>query len=204
MPPTPTRLGPRFAEAVAWVSERHAGQLRKGGDTPYVSHLLAVAALTLEDGGTERDAIVALCHDVVEDQGGLATLAELRRRFGDDVADAVSTLSDCEGEPKPPWLERKRGMVVTLARPEVGEGVLRVAAADKLHNVRSLLLDLELEGEAAWRRFNAPPADVLWFYRAMADVLRARLPGSRNVEALGREVTDLEGWAARHPASVSA
>ncbi|MET0157852.1 MAG: HD domain-containing protein, partial [Acidimicrobiales bacterium] len=97
--PPHTRLGPRFVEAVAWVTELHADQPGKGGrDVPYVGHLLAVAALTLEDGGDETDAVIALCHDAVEDQGGDVALAEIRRRFGEEVADAVALLSDGRGE----------------------------------------------------------------------------------------------------------
>jgi (p)ppGpp synthase/HD superfamily hydrolase len=193
-----TRLGPRFAEAVAWVAELHGDQSRKGGgDVPYVSHLLAVAALTLEDGGTEDEAIVALCHDAVEDQGGDVTLDEVRRRFGDAVADAVALLSDSRGsvdDPKPPWAERKRFLLDQLSGPGVPEGVFRVAAADKLHNARSLLVALRREGPRAWEASRATPAELLWFYRSCADLLAERHPGSGNVIELERTVTELAAW----------
>lgn len=189
------RLRPRFGEAVAWVTELHADQARKGGsDAPYVSHLLAVTALVLEDGGDEDDAIVALCHDAVEDQGGEVALAEVRRRFGDAVADAVRLLSDSEGhhaDAKAPWAERKGRLLAQLAAPDVPEAVLRVAAADKLHNARSMLQSLDADGAAAWDRFRSTPADVVWFYRSVADLLAERLPRSANVAELGRAVREL-------------
>ena len=67
----------------------HAEQTRKGSDTPYVSHLLAVTAIVLDHGGSENEAIAALLHDAVEDQGGQKTLDEIRRGFGDQVATIV-------------------------------------------------------------------------------------------------------------------
>ena len=63
-------LGPRFASALGYAATLHATQLRKGTKTPYISHLLAVAALAIEDGANEDEAIAALLHDAIEDQGG--------------------------------------------------------------------------------------------------------------------------------------
>jgi len=189
------RLGPRFSDALSWVTALHAGQARKGGsDVPYVSHLLAVTALVLEDGGDEDDAVVALCHDAVEDQGGDATLGEVRARFGDAVADAVALLSDTRGEPKGPWAERKALLLAQLAGPDVPEAVYRVAAADKLHNTRALLVQLRHEGPRAWDHFNARPAELLRFYRSVADLLAERHPGSTNVAELERAVGELATW----------
>ena len=60
-----------FGEALAYANELHAGQTRKGTPIPYISHLLAVASLAFEYGADEDEAIAALLHDAVEDQGGL-------------------------------------------------------------------------------------------------------------------------------------
>jgi hypothetical protein len=59
-----------FESALKYASRLHAKQKRKGSDAPYISHLLAVAAIVLEHGGTEKEAMAALLHDAVEDQGG--------------------------------------------------------------------------------------------------------------------------------------
>jgi (p)ppGpp synthase/HD superfamily hydrolase len=62
-------LSARYAEAVAYAADAHAGQVRKGTSIPYISHPLAVSALVLEHGGDEDQAIAALLHDVLEDCG---------------------------------------------------------------------------------------------------------------------------------------
>ena len=202
------RPGPRFVEAVAWVTRRHADQARKGGsDVPYLSHLLAVAALVLEDGGDEDDAVIALCHDLVEDQGGHDRLREIRVRFGDRVADAVAVLSDSAGhhaEAKEPWPERKSRLLAQLAGPEATESVLRVAAADKLHNARTILVALRSEGPRVWERFRPSPAELVWFYRSVADLLADRHPGSANVAELDRVVDELAEWVGHVEVSRSA
>jgi (p)ppGpp synthase/HD superfamily hydrolase len=190
------------------MTELHADQARKGDhQLPYISHLLAVAALTLEDGGDEADAIVALCHDAVEDQGGEATLAEVRSRFGDDVARAVDLLSDSRGErdaPKAPWRERKDGLLSQLRQPDVPDGVLRVAAADKLHNARSSVVALRREGPVVWERFRAEPADYVWFYRSIAELIAERLPASTNGAELARAVDELARWLPGDEVTLSA
>ena len=76
---TSPRLTPKFSEALAYAAEKHANQTRKGGDIPYLGHLLTVAGFVIEADGTEAQAIAALLHDAAEDQGGEATLAEIRR-----------------------------------------------------------------------------------------------------------------------------
>ena len=63
-------IGPRFTEAVTYALELHGEQVRKATSIPYVSHLLSVSALVLEDGGTEDEAIAALLHDGPEDRAG--------------------------------------------------------------------------------------------------------------------------------------
>src|SRR5829696_6570189 len=125
--------------------------MRKGTNIPYVTHLLAVAAIVGENGGTEDEVIAALLHDAVEDQGGAATRDEIRRRFGDSVTTIVEGTSDTDVVPKPPWRERKQSYINHVG--EAPRSVRLVSAADKLHNARSILVDLRAEGEAAWRRF---------------------------------------------------
>ncbi|MEZ5102526.1 MAG: HD domain-containing protein [Thermoleophilia bacterium] len=181
---------PALARALAFALEAHGEQVRKGTDVPYVSHLLAVAGLVLEDGGGEEDAIAALLHDAVEDAGGQATLARIRREFGEGVARVVEACSDADVLPKPPWRGRKEAY---LARLETApDEVLRVSLADKLHNARSIVADRRALGEAIWDRFNAPRADQLWYYRALADVFARRRPGraADELAAIVRQLVD--------------
>jgi (p)ppGpp synthase/HD superfamily hydrolase len=146
------------------------------------SHLLAVAALVLEYGGDEDQAIAGLLHDVVEDRGGTPTLTRIRATFGDRVADIVAACSDTLTDPKPPWRPRKETYLLHL-RTAPAE-VLLVSLADKLHNARSILRDLRTVGPEVWERFNAGVNDQLWYYRSLAQTFSKRLPGPAADELL--------------------
>ncbi|MBN3926998.1 HD domain-containing protein, partial [Nostoc sp. NMS4] len=61
-----TKLTERFEQALVYATRLHAQQTRKVTGVPYISHLLSVAALVLEDGGDEDEAIASLLHDAVE------------------------------------------------------------------------------------------------------------------------------------------
>lgn len=170
-PPT-VRLGPRFSEAVAFAVECHALQPRKGTGAPYVSHLLAVAAIVLENGGDEDEAMAGLLHDAPEDQGGHATLETIRQRFGEHVAEIVEGCSDTLESPKPDWRPRKERYVAHL--PTASKSVRRVAAADKLHNLESLLFDVRTHGARAFDLFKTSTRnDQVWYYKACGEALVA-------------------------------
>lgn len=64
---TTPKLSERFDEALAYAAQLHRTQERKGSGIPYVGHLLSVASLVIEGGGTEDQAIAGLLHDAVED-----------------------------------------------------------------------------------------------------------------------------------------
>ena len=159
---------------MALAATAHAGQTRKGTDIPYVSHLLAVAALVLEDGGDEDQAVAALLHDTLEDT--VVTEAELRSRFGDRVADIVVACTDTTEDPKPPWRPRKEAYIAHL-RADAPVDALRVAVADKLHNARSLVADVRRDGPSTLARFNAGAAEQLWYLDSLVDVFSVRAPG---------------------------
>lgn len=162
-------LTSRFADALAYAFKIHSGQTRKGSDTPYVAHLMSVAALALEHGASEDEAIAALLHDAIEDQGGMPTREEISRRFGSLVAHIVEGCTDADTIPKPPWRARKERFLsgLTAASPSVK----LVCAADKLHNARSLVEDYRSIGDELWHRFSGGKEGTLWYYRAVADAL---------------------------------
>lgn len=173
---TGTRPSERFHEAMAYASRLHAGQQRKGSDTPYIAHLLAVTAIVLEHGATEDEAIAALLHDAVEDQGGEAALLEIRQTYGDEIAEIVKGLSDkglaeLDAPHRPSWRPRKERYIARLRTAPYS--VRLVAAADKLHNARSVLSDYRAHGEAVWEKFTGGREGTLWFYRAVLDALQS-------------------------------
>jgi HD domain len=193
-------LGGLFGRALLLATEHHRRQLRKGTEVPYISHLLSVAALTLEMGGTETEAIAALLHDAVEDGGGPPMLARIDAEFGPDVARIVQANSDSDTEPKPPWGERKRAYVASIAHKQPDE--LRVSLADKLHNARSILLDFRTHGDGLWTRFKAGQGThVRMYYRALYDAFDARREALGpsaipTLEELGRTVDEIDRLAA--------
>jgi GTP pyrophosphokinase len=163
-------LSPRFEQALQYAAVVHAGQVRKGTRVPYLAHLLAVTAVVLEHGGDETEAVAALLHDAVEDAGGAGRLADIRGRFGTAVAEIVEGCSDTDTQPKPPWPERKAHYIAHLAG--ASRSVHLVSAADKLHNLRSLLADHRNLGPAAWDRFNGKKHGTLWYYRTLLGTYR--------------------------------
>jgi GTP pyrophosphokinase len=186
------RLTERFRSALDYAASLHQSQMRKGTPVPYVAHLLAVSSLVLEHGGDEDEAIAALLHDAVEDQGGAATAGEIRRRFGDRVADIVLGCTDTDTYPKPPWRPRKEAHLERLR--SAPPSALLVVAADKLHNARAMLGEYRQQGENVWTRFNGGREGPLWYYRATLELLSGRAAGPL-VDELARVVADLEALA---------
>ena len=165
----------RFAAAMTYAYLVHGDQRRKGTGIPYIAHVLGVTALAIEYGASEDESIAALLHDAAEDGGGEATLAEIRARFGDAVADIVLGCSDSlveDPEDKLPWLERKENYLAHLEG--ASRSVCLVSAADKLHNVRSIIRDYHEHGDAIWDRFQGKRDGTLWYYETVADTLLRR------------------------------
>lgn len=190
---------PRFVDALVFATTLHAEQKRKGTTIPYIAHLLAVTAIVLEHGGEEHEAIAALLHDAIEDQGGAATRAEIRRRFGDQVVAIVDGCTDAETVPKPPWRDRKAAYIARIGNEP--PSVRLVSAADKLHNARSILADYREIGEALWDRFNGGRVGTLWYYRSLVAAFYA-VEATPLVKELGRTVSELHVMASR-PAHVA-
>ncbi|MBM4266259.1 MAG: bifunctional (p)ppGpp synthetase/guanosine-3',5'-bis(diphosphate) 3'-pyrophosphohydrolase [Deltaproteobacteria bacterium] len=190
------RLGDRFYEALGYAARLHASQTRKQKDVPYVGHLLAVTALVIENGADEDEAIAALVHDAIEDQGGEETRVEIERRFGARVAELAVALSDSvvdtrSGAAKEPWRARKERHLAKLASAE--PSVRLIAACDKLHNLRELVDDCRRLGPEVWKRFNAGRDEQIWFYRRVIEVLGS--DGSLLAMHLGEALADLEAVA---------
>lgn len=192
------KLSKRFADALIYATGAHGDQVKKGSGTPYMAHILGVAAISLEYGGSETEAIGALLHDVVEDCGGAPRLREIRDRFGEAVAKIVDGCTDTDQTPKPPWRERKKKYVAHLG--SVDASTLLVSASDKLYNTRAILRDLHREGDCAFEKFNGKKKGTLWYYRALLQAFRHRAESDPElIDELGRVVTEIEAIAAHRP-----
>jgi (p)ppGpp synthase/HD superfamily hydrolase len=183
-------LSEKFVQAVDYANEVHKGHMRKGTQIPYISHLMAVASLVMESGGSEDEIIAALLHDAVEDGGGKPVLDKIKDRFGQNIASIVDDCTETYEDPKPPWKGRKESYISHIK--EGSPSVKLVSCADKLHNVRCILSDYRQVGEVLWDRFSVSKEETLWFYQSMADVLCASGKGLKAYADLGNAVKDLE------------
>lgn len=182
-------LTDRFGEALMFAEAAHRDQRRKGTEIPYVSHLMAVCSLVLEHGGDEDQAVAALLHDAIEDQGGPEMEARIQEKFGERVAKIVRACTDADTEPKPPWRERKEAYLAAL--PHKPDDALLVSMADKLHNATAILEDHREIGDALWDRFKGGKAGTLWYYERLVEVFLERMPGPL-CNRLQRTVAELQ------------
>lgn len=187
-------LTQRLGQALALAVQAHDGQVRKGTAIPYIAHPMGVAAIALELGATEDQAIAALLHDALED-GGPHYAPLIEAQFGPEVLDLVQACTD--GVPdasgaKADWGERKRAYLAHLAKAPTE--VLLVSGADKLHNARAIVSDLITIGPDVFKRFKAGREGTLWYYRALADLLsQRRAPMAVMLEAEVRQMERLAG-----------
>ena len=189
----------RLAQAFAYAELLHRGQTRKKTLAPVLSHLMAVSSLVLESGGDEEETMAALLHDGPEDCAGQQTLDQIRRTFGDRVARIVEGCTDSLETPKPSWKRRKARYLDHL--PTADESVRLVSLADKVHNVRSLVLEHRWIGDNLFERFSASKEETLWYYDSLLRIFEStpaeRL--ARLTSELARAVEELHGSFAGGP-----
>ena len=171
----------RISAAFALAALVHEKQTRKSTNIPYISHPMAVAAQVAVWGGSEDQFIAALLHDVVED-GGAQYMPVIEEQFGKHVLDLVMACSDAapqRGQPKGAWIERKEKYIANLR--SAADEVLLISAADKWHNLASILADAKQLGEMVFDRFIRQDFErtdkkkmVLWYYKEIISVYRER------------------------------
>jgi (p)ppGpp synthase/HD superfamily hydrolase len=164
----------RVEQAIRAATVLHREQNRKGAlPLPYVSHLIAVA-LILHDYTDNEDVLVAgLLHDTLEDTD--YTYDELKEDFGGVVAEIVLTVTEPthDGDTKLPWLERKHRYARQLKKGD--ETALLVAAADKIHNFRTMVEEYCTDYNRFLQDFGKNLPERLEAYQAIANVINARL-----------------------------
>jgi (p)ppGpp synthase/HD superfamily hydrolase len=162
-----SNLSSRFTEALIFATELHATQKRKSSGVPYVAHLLGTASLVLEYGGSEDEAIAALLHDGIEDQGGAETREKIYAKFGEKITKIVDECSEIYQKPKPSWLIRKEEYLKKI--PTISDSARLVMVADKIYNLRSIIKDYRLKGDQVWSDFHGGRDGTLWYYQTLVD-----------------------------------
>lgn len=172
------KLTPKIQQAINLASRLHVGQTRKGDtNLPYISHPFSVAWI-LSNYTNDEDIVVAgLLHDVLEDVKGYY-YADMVRDFGERVAQIVQGVSEdkdpnVESDEKATWEERKLKYLAGLENDS--DESLMVCAADKIHNLQSMVDAYKEKGEALWDNFNSPKEKKLWLYKEILTFLKNKL-----------------------------
>lgn len=182
-------LSPRLMRAMDTAAHAHRDHRRKGSGVPYISHLFAVMYLASRVTDDEDVLVACLLHDTLEDVPGEYSEERMRREFGDRV---TAMVLDVTKDPDfTDWRERNEAYLRHLDRSASDEAVL-VACADKLHNLKSILVDHEQLGDALWERFNAGREQQKWWYGAVHELTSHRLPGLALNDEFREALTQLE------------
>lgn len=154
----------KLTKAIAFAVERHDGQLRKGTQTPYITHPMETMCI-LSAMKADTDLLIAgLLHDTIEDTE--TTRAEIANLFGEDVAELVDGHSEDKSRT---WDERKTTAIEKLKDASIRLKMLIMA--DKVSNLRCMCRDYCAVGEELWNRFNTPAEKQAWYYGSIQDAL---------------------------------
>ena len=154
----------QIEEAIEVAAEAHQGQYRKGTRTPYITHPYAVGLILMKAGCSEAVIVAGILHDTVEDTD--LTLGFIEEHFGAYIADIVD---GCSENKALRWRARKTERIEALriASPEV----CTVTCADKLHNLRTIISEYDVIGDAVWERFHGGVEDQAWYYRSVLEAI---------------------------------
>ena len=161
-----------YQKALAYASEAHKDQFRKGSDIPYITHPVEVADIIASLTDDEEMIAAGLLHDVVEDTD--RTEEDIRSCFGDRIADLIAAETEDKmrnQRAEDTWVLRKSN---TLKRLEHASREAKILAlADKLANLRSIDRDYLMLGDAIWNRFNQKDPKLQgWYYKTVSDLTR--------------------------------
>lgn len=154
----------RLEKAIYFATQCHSGQVRKGSSLPYILHPLEVMQILVSMEADTNLLIAGLLHDVIEDAG--VTRGEIEEQFGTDVADLVAAHSEDKSKS---WQGRKQTTIDELK--SASYRVKMLVMADKVANLRSMVMDEKKLGEQLWERFRAPKEKQAWYYKGVRDEL---------------------------------
>ena len=188
------KLTSKIQKAINFASRLHSGQARKDDDSmPYVSHAFSVGWILAEYTDDENVIAAGMLHDVLEDVKNYR-FDDLKNDFGENVAEIVKEVSEdkdpnIETDEKALWQARKDKYLKNLENDSF-EGLM-VCAADKIHNMRSLIKAYEEQGDELWSKFNAPTDRKVWYYEEVAKILDNKLDNSI-VSVLNAEIEKMK------------
>jgi (p)ppGpp synthase/HD superfamily hydrolase len=166
-------------KAFLYAYEKHGNGTRKGSSIPYIVHPVDVASTLLKERNNSKvsDELIAagLLHDVFEDTE--TSLEEIEKEFGKKVMVLVKAASEPEEfkggtkeERRNTWKPRKTHTIEFMKTADRDSKLL--SCADKLSNIRDMSSDRLVDEEALWKKFNAPPEEIKWYYQSMLEGFR--------------------------------
>ena len=157
-------------KAIAFATEAHKGQFRKGTTRPFILHPLEVGKIVASMTEDEEVICAAILHDTIEDCEGI-TEQMICREFSPRVADLV--LQESEDKSKT-WMERKSATIEHLK--VAPKEIQMIGLADKLSNMRDIDRDYPECGEELWKRFRMKDKHIIgWYYKSVRDSLEASM-----------------------------
>ncbi len=164
----------RIEKAIRAAAILHREQVRKGASSiPYITHLAAVAWLVRDYSNVEDTIISAWLHDTIEDTD--YTAQELEEDFGYEVRKIVEALSEPKEKDgvKLSIAERKNAYIEQIKKAP--ESVLIISAADKIHNLRTIVEQYHSNHEDFIQDFPSALNETDIFYQNLSNVLNRRL-----------------------------
>lgn len=174
-------------KAIIFASKAHKDQIRKSTDVPYITHPFAVGLLLQKAKCSDEVIAAGILHDTIEDT--TTTYEELTEQFGVRIANLV--LAASEPDKTLPWEKRKQHTINHLKKRDLDE--IQIITADKLHNLKSIHADLEVNGEKTWERFNRGKTDQHWYYSSIVKALKPRKKEFNLIRELEKEVKEVFG-----------
>ena len=165
---SPHRQKTEIIEQAFQLARRAHGLVRRRSGEPYILHPIAVARIVCKEMGLGSTSICsALLHDVVEDTE--YTVEDIRRGFGDKIAQIVEGLTKISSEQVPQNIDSLQAQNIRKLLLTIGDDarVILIKIADRLHNMRTLGSmkpdkQLKIAGETSF--FYAPLADRLGLF----------------------------------------
>ena len=175
---------PLVEKAFRVAADAHRNQTRKASALPYFQHPASVALILVRAGFDDDELLAAAAlHDTIEDTG--CTVESLTAEFPESVVKLILECSeqktDASGT-KIPWQARKEAHITVVS--EASPSARAIILADKLHNLGSMVYDLE-RGKELWSRFNASPEDLIWYHRKIVAAAMA-IPDDADPEITNR------------------
>ncbi len=159
-------------KAIIFAVNAHHNTERRGKGFPYIIHPMEAAEIVATITADQELLAAAVLHDTIEDTS--VTVEQLRKEFGDKVAELVFEESDkfIEGQSEQEsWHQRKQAAIDRLAKASHDAKI--VAMGDKLSNMRAIARDYEICGDELWKIFHVTDkASHEWHYRGLANALK--------------------------------